>query len=53
MIRLLICLPICLLMAPSAPEPGPAARGPAFADAVADDASNPLPSAAQLERLAR
>jgi len=40
-------------MAPSAPEPGTAARGPAFADAVADDASNPLPSAAQLERLAR
>ena len=52
MIRLLICLPVCFLFAPSSPESTTAARVPAFADTVADDVSNPLPSAAKMERLA-
>lgn len=53
MLRLLICLPLCLLMAPSPPEPSTAAKGAAYADTVNDDASNPLPSTLQMERLAK
>src|SRR4051794_12975925 len=52
-LRLLLCLPLCLLMAPSQPETTLTCRTmEGGADSVTDNA-DALPTAAQLEKLAR
>jgi len=54
--RLLICLPLCLLMAPSMPDriaPAPPAAEPRPLVAKADRDTTPLPTAAEMEKLAK
>jgi hypothetical protein len=51
MLRLLVCLPLCLLFAPSRPL-APVAVENADADATVLDDKTPLPNATQLDRLA-